>query len=370
MKKTPQIHEMLNSCLQILESSNEESLESVLQRFPEYAEQLKPMLETAIWLREHRSEFNPRPGYIHASRQRVMARIERNAEPSRNKVPGFNFFQLHRVLVTLLVLVLLVFGSYGVAQASQPALPGDVLYPVKISLEEAQLALSPVEAKAELSVQFVERRYDELQALVMAGRQEDIPFAVARIKQQIDDALARIDRLALQNRLEGGNIASALNQVLLEQSTAMVSLLNIVPLEAQSQLEEVVELSRRGMESVRQQFPVAVPPPPNGSNGSETEVSTETQEASSPEPQSTPAPLSAGTLPVNQPSAPVVDPITSPVSNEPALGTPEPKPTDSASSIPVKTKPPKPAKPAKPVKPEHPEHPDHPEKPDKPGKNR
>jgi len=82
---------------------------------------------------------------------------------------SFQFMQA-RVLAPLAV-VLVVFAGGGTAAAAQGALPGDVLYPVKISVNEAveaALATTPV-AKAEVSAKLAVRRVEEAEVLAARG---------------------------------------------------------------------------------------------------------------------------------------------------------------------------------------------------------
>lgn len=79
----------------------------------------------------------------------------------------------HRPLAAALVLVL-VFGS-GVSYAAENALPGDALYSVKTYVNEpARLALaSSAEAKAEIQIEFAERRIEEATVLAAEGRLDE-----------------------------------------------------------------------------------------------------------------------------------------------------------------------------------------------------
>ena len=76
-----------------------------------------------------------------------------------------------RYLVPLFV-VLVVFIGGGTTSAAQGALPGDLLYPVKVSInEKVEVALAPTPAaKAEVQVRLAERRVEEAQKLSSQGR--------------------------------------------------------------------------------------------------------------------------------------------------------------------------------------------------------
>src|SRR5512132_113614 len=73
------IEQVLQTCLDQVESG-EESVESVLARFPELADQLRPELEVALWLSAQKDLLNPRPGWAAASKRRVLARYREEVQ--------------------------------------------------------------------------------------------------------------------------------------------------------------------------------------------------------------------------------------------------------------------------------------------------
>ena len=97
---------------------------------------------------------------------------------------SYQFLQT-RVLAPAMVLLVVFVGS-GTAAAAQGSLPGDLLYPVKISVNEAvevALATTPV-AKAEVSAKLAERRVEE--AEVLASRGELTPEAGEELAASFD----------------------------------------------------------------------------------------------------------------------------------------------------------------------------------------
>ena len=89
--------------------------------------------------------------------------------------PYFSFFAISTLLnLRGAVVLLLIFGIVGssTAYAAQGALPGDVLYPVKVSVNErveVAFATTPQE-KMEAEVRLAKRRVAEAQALDAEGR--------------------------------------------------------------------------------------------------------------------------------------------------------------------------------------------------------
>src|SRR3989344_4890930 len=84
-------------------------------------------------------------------------------------------FMSYHVRMSLAGLLLFVLAGTGTVSAAQGALPGDLLYPVKVSInEKVEVALAPTTAaKAEVQVRLAERRVDEARELSVRGRLDE-----------------------------------------------------------------------------------------------------------------------------------------------------------------------------------------------------
>jgi len=90
-----------------------------------------------------------------------------------------------RAWALALLLVLLLGLGGGAVAASGDALPGDLLYPIKLRVEEAQRILAvDQEARDALEARFAERRRGEAQALLSMGRaaQMDLEGVLSEIR--------------------------------------------------------------------------------------------------------------------------------------------------------------------------------------------
>lgn len=150
------------------------TLESVVGQYPQQAEVLRPELEGALWLVSQRQEVETRPGFVTASRKRVMERIktEARSQGAKHSLFGFawpkqNAFQW---VMTVVALMLLMTGAGSLLTVSQSSLPGDGLYAVKRISENVSytVTLSEVD-RVQLSAQFADRRLDEARALIDKG---------------------------------------------------------------------------------------------------------------------------------------------------------------------------------------------------------
>ncbi len=123
-----------------------------------------------------------------------------------------SLFSSFRFMPTLAFALLLVLGGGMTSAAAEAALPGDVLYPVKVHVNEivkAALASSP-EAKAQFQTQLVQRRLAEARDLAVRGSIDaDAQQQVAvSIEQQVKRARQNIADLSVQ---DGAEIAANVN---------------------------------------------------------------------------------------------------------------------------------------------------------------
>jgi hypothetical protein len=104
----------------------------------------------------------------------------------------FTHSLLKPMAAAMAVFVFAIAGSISIAGASGQALPGEKLYPVKIGMEQAQLALAfSDEQRAQLRVEFVSRRLEEMvevaATLNKSGSSEDVQLAVNRFKSEVEN---------------------------------------------------------------------------------------------------------------------------------------------------------------------------------------
>lgn len=114
------------------------------------------------------------------------------------RLEAFKEILFIRPMPLFLILALILGG--GVSVAAEQALPGDVLYPVKVGINESVrgwIAISNTD-EAKLSVDLAERRLAEAEALASKGKLDDDVRAdvEVRFKYHADDAREHIASLA------------------------------------------------------------------------------------------------------------------------------------------------------------------------------
>ena len=107
------------------------------------------------------------------------------------KKPGFVFVKNPKFAFRLagVFLIILIFISTGTILAAQSATPKDKLYSVKLASEEIALKLLPPSSlKANVSVEIVKRRADEIDSEKKNNDKAEIKQGIARYKNSIKEA--------------------------------------------------------------------------------------------------------------------------------------------------------------------------------------
>ncbi len=152
-------------------------MESVLSRYPDLASELRPILKASINARM-RSMAVSGPSLEVARRgrakllQRASEMREAKFAPRKRVIP---FFQ--RLAISFTLTALFLASGTGLVGASSSALPGENLYPVKLTWENLRLFFTfDHEAHELLEHAFENERLHEINELLAEGRHETIQF--------------------------------------------------------------------------------------------------------------------------------------------------------------------------------------------------
>lgn len=164
----------LEMCIQALETGAD--LESVLKRYPEFEEELRPMLETAGQARMLAASDVP-ADVVRRGRSRVLQHAAEVREAAVVKPRISHRFSFARLATSLALTMVLLLSGTGLVNASSGALPGDNLYQVKRTWEDVRLVFTfTPQHREELESEYEQERLDEIDELLMVGRQETITF--------------------------------------------------------------------------------------------------------------------------------------------------------------------------------------------------
>ena len=194
MKKSKEFDDILNECLDRLLIKGE-AVEQCLASYPEQADELRPLLQTAVATREV-ATIQPRPEFRARARYQLHSALQ-EVEAKRGR-PFFRWLPRWATAVTA-VLVLLLAGSGTVAAASD-SMPDEPLYQVKLATEQVQLTLTFSDmGKARLNAVLADRRVAEI--IYMAG--EGDARRVEAVTRRLERCLAMMAMLASAPEADG-----------------------------------------------------------------------------------------------------------------------------------------------------------------------
>ena len=247
------IEKIFQECLEAAQRG--ESVEQVVSGYPRYAKELLQRLETVEWLEENTAVFAARPGYISASRERLVDRLKResDAEATRpHDVQALKAFQkkkfwraLNLVSVMVLIMTFIIVGRQGYSFA-ETALPGDALYGVKMLGEQVRLEATHDPAmKAELHVDFAGRRCSEIVELIFEGRFEYLTPTSANLKEHVRQADGLLSGLKASDPSLSNTLSEQLESTFTTQNLLLDLLIQSVPQDARLGVEEAMTLEIR-----------------------------------------------------------------------------------------------------------------------------
>ena len=178
-----------------------ETVEDCVARYLEYAAELRRYLPL-IARADHAYGFTPDRSAKDLGRRKLQARLHVLRQRDARKKDRLSWRRLvfgwqRRWAVALVSLILaIVISGAGTVAASRGAIPGDLLYPVKVSAEEVRLALEFSEAdKAQLNLAYAERRADEMSVLLKKGDISGLEASEKRLRKHLTAASRSADKV-------------------------------------------------------------------------------------------------------------------------------------------------------------------------------
>ncbi len=168
------LYDALEICLREIERGA--SIEAVLLRYPDLADELRPILEASV---DAANSAVPLPSetVIQRNRAKVLQQAAQMRDAKAKSSHRTWFVTLRRLAVTLTVLIVLSVSGTSLVRASSATVPGDNLYPVKRTWEDVLLAFTfNVQQRDALEVEHENERLQELQELFAEGRSAKVDF--------------------------------------------------------------------------------------------------------------------------------------------------------------------------------------------------
>jgi hypothetical protein len=194
------------------------------------------------------SELEGIPAAVPKSPLAWLTGVFKSGNPNANTVGTKNRKFAISTLVALIVVFVMVFGGVSAtAYASQSALPGDALYPVKTSLEVTQISLAnDAYLKAQLNLEFAQRRMNEINELLQQGRNSDVEFAASEFEAYIQKAMEATQFVLAGDPERGAELSRLVSQALLDYAVALKSVLVNAPEVVKPAVEKALLISQDG----------------------------------------------------------------------------------------------------------------------------
>ena len=193
MKEAKEFNNILDECLERLLVKGE-TIEQCLVSYPEQADELEPLLQTALAAKKALA-IQPRPEFKAKARYQFGSALQ-EVKPKRRLF--FLGWQPRWAMAVAVVLILLLAGG-GTVAAAGSSMPDNLLYPVKLATEQVQLALTRSNmGRAELYAKLADRRVAEIVYIVNEGKPEQVELTAERL----NNYLLMIASLSLAEKVE------------------------------------------------------------------------------------------------------------------------------------------------------------------------
>ena len=178
MGTNKQFNAILDECLDSL-LTDKETIEQCLQRYPQYAAELEPLLRTALLLNKA-VDVKPSEDF------RAKARYQLQTMMAKSKAPKHAAFVPRWAIAVCTVLLIFVLGG-GTVLAADNSMPGSPLYGVKLMTENISISLAGTqEEKVELYATVVDRRVTEMVWMADNNKTADMAASVQRMNSDFN----------------------------------------------------------------------------------------------------------------------------------------------------------------------------------------
>lgn len=184
------------------------TIEQALAQFPAQRDELEALLQLTNKIAPL-AQLDPRPEFAKNARIRLENLLP-NSPKTVTSAPRIRHKQRKSILfskrrfamtwiVTILTAISLLAGGTGAVFASADALPGDMLYQVKLGIEDLRLGFAGDEEKIDLLLENSETRLDEMDALLFNGRFADLQEALDGYQAGVEDLMEHKNRVSYED---------------------------------------------------------------------------------------------------------------------------------------------------------------------------
>ena len=241
--------------------------EECMRRYPEVNQDLQSVFLT---LRAFQSAQNTNlnPARFDEIKKRILFSLPDRTSIVTNS-PGLRYrwqntkwrFAMTWLIIVTTVLSLL--SGAGAVYASNDALPGEFLYPVKTWVEDVQLLLAPDDVDVELAGLFASRRMEELLELVQSGEEVDLEDLLDGYRNRTELMTQTFEKVRAQDPEDGIRLRVELETRLQEHARLMELLLDTQTEDAETPLQAhirtMLETNTQTRLHINQDAPIEVP---------------------------------------------------------------------------------------------------------------
>jgi hypothetical protein len=232
-------------------SSGQETIDSILEKYPQYSRELDPRLEAVLWLVNAKKDLEPRNGFISSSRQYVEDQFE-SVQPhglwqrmSRQHTPQRWVFNIATPVMLVLLLVLVI---HDLVLTTRLSIPGDPFYSTKLMIEDIQLALTFEQAeKTNQHIQLSRQRELEFLELVMKGDYAYLPSATSRLETEINASVQSLNNLSKNDPAVEMRMMANFKESLSNEIFMLNMLKRTAPNSASPEIELAIQVSLSGL---------------------------------------------------------------------------------------------------------------------------
>ena len=211
------------------ERTDSRELKKILNDSQTENSSLSDLKETAEKIKTTSMQFDLSEDEI-ASRQ---ANLMRKIEKQEKLVTKSENLRLNRQTIlkrqrrfamawVFIAISLLSLGGVGTVYASADALPGEVLYPVKIASEDIQLFFSDDEGDIDLLLNFMDERIQEMEKLSGEGNPQGMELALDGYQNEMEQMTGLMTKMQAEDPVAGDALHAEVQSRLEEQTQRML----------------------------------------------------------------------------------------------------------------------------------------------------
>lgn len=239
------IEKIIDNCIKLI-SENNLSIEQCLKRYPKFKEELKPLLESFIKVKEF-EKINPPAIFDDEVKIRFINIVKAKQSqilPKKGMIPKFitkfsGLWTMPTLAKISIFVILFLFISGFTSILSANTLPGDFLYPVKIASEKVIIFFTPNNKKVNLHIIFAKRRLDEIEKMAEKGRIGEITKTLNVLETEIDSVINYMGDFEIDIKTQG--VFDRILKNFEKQRIVLEEVLGKVPDEAKPAIEKAIK---------------------------------------------------------------------------------------------------------------------------------